>query len=307
MSSLSRAAIAWTLLSMPYTYASIQFQPNDFPFTKDNVNASVTVNFNGYNVTQPYSNSSEPTPWQARLKVRAEVSPAEVGDDAATYYMPLSQISWTYDVDDSDDVEEPDESWGHCVAMQPLFNITTNLTESIDPTCKGILGVECVEWLQRYVNDGGPCNYSISDEFVYSDIRTSVFCLDALFPEPGYRASDGVPTWARRTNLTEDKMSITYQGDSYEEGEDGTQSYDDLTSRVFVLLASWGERNESNTTQVDTDTVLNGTVLCLRANETAPGSRTLAEIVEDGATVLGGGIFTMTIVMASATLFAVLL
>lgn len=124
--------------------------------------------------------------------------------------MLLFQISWIYDVDDSDDVEELDESWGYCVVMQLFFNIIINLIESIDLICKGIFGVECVEWLQCYVNDGGFCNYSISDEFVYSDIRMLVFCLDVFFFEFGYRVLDGVFMWVRRINLIEDKMFIIY-------------------------------------------------------------------------------------------------
>ncbi|KAL2207000.1 hypothetical protein CC79DRAFT_1323376 [Sarocladium strictum] len=291
-------AAALTVLMAPAIHADVTptYRAN-FPFPEDKVNATVTVNFNGYNVTAPFSNSSEAnTPWQAHVKVRGPVRVDETSDDFDpesddddTFYISVAEISLTYNVSGADDVEEPDESWGYCVGTQVLFNLTAEADDSIDPTCQGVLDQECIDWLQDYVNRGGPCPGS-GDGLIHEQIARGP-CSKDQFPEYSDnripdREAQNVQEWGTMVDSTLGELKQQYSSNG---PTDDIGEYDLLLPQVYVLLASWGERNSSDETMADRRNVLNGTVLCLRANETAEGSRTIEEVIEDGAVAIGRG------------------
>jgi hypothetical protein len=216
-------------------------------------------------------------------------------------YKAVAQIKIAYDVEDSEDLEDVDESWGYCAAMQPLFNVSVPADAQVDPTCQGLLDVQCIEALHRLVNSTDFCESSSSrDASIDGDIFNTVWCQGQYFPPPGTPGESDVPGWSARSNLTWDRMEWHYGSESFED-EDDTDYYDQMASRVFVLLASWGERNESRSGTINNGTLLNGTVLCLRANETRQGSRTLQEIAEDDASTVGGR-STLTVMIVALSL-----
>lgn len=302
------------LLLLGCTHVQAYVQPLEisrlYSFDDTLVNATVAVDFNGYNVTEPYSNSSEATtPWQARLKIRNNVhidehSPVyDPDDDKFDYYHLMTQISLTYDVEDSGDVESPDDSWRFCMGVQPLYNISINVSESADSSCGDFLGQECLDWLQAYVNDGFPCSSS-DGKFIYDDIAEGP-CSKDFFPKPDDDPWDQeIFSWSTTSNLSLSGMNRQYMSEMFRD-EDDTDEYDAALSRVFILLASWGERNGTRSRDGNSWSNLNGTVVCLKPNETTEGSRTFQEAEEDSAMVLGGKqsmIFGMAIA-AAVTLF----
>lgn len=301
--------MALVVFLAPVACAQQITETREFPFPDDMINATVTVNFEGYNITAPFSNSSKATvPWQARLDVRANVAQDEVegfvspqDEPDSIPYMAMAQIKLAYATEDGEDLEGVDESWGYCAAVQPLFNVTINATESVDPTCRGILEPQCLEFLHSYVDSSDFCE-SPRDAFVYQDIDDSPWCQGQYFPHP--KSPWDVPEWAGRTNLTWDEMQWHYRSEDFDNAED-IEHYDDMATRVFVLLASWGEKNESEGGSINNGAFLNGTVICLRANETTPGSRSMQEVLEDDASMLGGhGAFSV-LVIASVAMIAV--
>lgn len=288
-------ATALVALYAPLVQADIgPHNASPFPFPKDNINATVTVNFDGYDVTEPFSNSSEAnTPWQAQVKIRGPVRVDESSEDFDPddepdniFDISVAEISLTYNLEDSDYVEDPDDSWGYCAGTQILFNVSTEADESINPSCEGVLDQECIDWLQDYVDRGGPCE-GFGNVLIHEDIANGP-CSKDHFPEPSVMGPGevDVPQW---TTLNSSALSDMKQQYTSNGPEDDTDEYDALVTQIFVLLVSWGERNSSNSVAADPKSVLNGTVLCLRANETAEGSRSIEEIVEDGAAMVGGG------------------
>jgi hypothetical protein len=251
-------------------------------------------------------------PWQAQLDVRANVAADEVegymkpqDESESIPYMAMAQIKLAYATEEGEDLEDVDESWGYCAAVQPLFNLTINATESVDPTCRGILEPQCLEFLHNYVNSSDFCDSPI-DTFVYSDIDHSPWCQGQYFPQPRAGYDSNVPQWAGRSNLTWEKMQWQYASQEFDD-EDATRDYADMATRVFVFLASWGEKNESRGGSINNGTFLNGTVICLRANETTPGSKSMQQVLEDDASILGGqGAFSI-LTIASVAMIAVAL
>jgi hypothetical protein len=315
MLSQLKDAITLAALIAPLACAQQIRYSVPFPSSEDNYNATVSVKFDGYNITAPFSNSSEASVlWEARLDVRASVALDErknsrhSSDDSSedVPYMSVARIKLGYDGVDSEDLEDIDDSWGYCAAMQPLFNVTVNATEPVDPTCRGILEPQCLDWLHTYVNSSGLCE-SPRDSFVYMDINTSPWCQGQYFPQPRTELEPEVPQWAGMTALGWDLMEWNYASQEFDDEED-TKAYDEMATRVFVFLASWGERNDSRSGTVNSDTFLNGTVLCLRANETRQGSRSMQEIAEDAAGQVGGrSVLSLMTVALSIAMVAVVL
>ena len=295
MLSQLKDAIGLAALTAQLAYAEQIILSVPYSFPDDRINASVSVKFDGYNITAPFSNSSEASVlWEARVDVQASVARnqkanyKEPSDDSSEDipYMSVARIKLGYDGADSEDLEDIDDSWGYCAALQPLFNVTINATEPVDPTCRNILEPQCVDWLHTYVNSSELCE-SPRDSYVYLDIDSSPWCQGQYFPQPVRELEQEVPNWAGSTSLEWESMEWTYASKEFDD-EDDTEAYDEMATRVFVFLASWGEKNDSRMGTVNSDTFRNGTVLCLRANETRQGSRSMEEIAEDAAGRVGG-------------------
>lgn len=259
MGLLTFTTTALALLLASPLYARINSQNiNTYPFPDDLINATTTVSFNGYNVTDTFSNSSEAnTPWQARIKIRSNIHPEEISDDFdpdhedfEEQYIAMAQISLTYDIEDSGDVDEPDESWGYCVATQPLFNITLAADDNVNSNCEGVIAEDCIAWLQDYVDRGGPCTSNEGgwpDDRIWIDIVNDSPCPNGTFPEPSdtiRRDEEYITSWGFANNLTLSEMNLQYDSMSYEDKDD-TEDYDELARQVYVLLASWGGRRMS--------------------------------------------------------------
>lgn len=243
----------------------------------------------GYDPREPFPGSRDSTSWEAFVQVRTGVSQLEMTSSAPAN--PDLQVTGTrvgirpnvtYLADNGSSVL--DESWRVCMSVTRVVSADiTSDDQTVDPSCKGILSDECIDWLKNYTEAGLPCRSGSGDDSAY-DLASGP-CESSFSSTAGL---DDNYYWGNATELRRSGMGWAYESDPQEDTM--TTIWEESVKSVYLVLAGWGStEGEWTEKKADDDAEMNpGSMVCLRPENIAAGSKSLQDLEdeEDAASLL---------------------
>ncbi|KAL2209697.1 hypothetical protein CC79DRAFT_686698 [Sarocladium strictum] len=264
-------------------------------FTHPNVSGKAT--FPGWDVSRRYSNDTSDLRrqnWTAYLNITTDVLFADVWphgdpDDKPEGYVLGAKIGIQFD--DEEGSKEVDDSWGLCIAASQIIPVRNT---TVNSNCEGTLSDSCLAYFKNLTESGILCRNKteLHDKYEDSYYNTSACDDDFMFLPPDFYDH----FFANETDFTSGGVAQAVRTGSFDTA--GSSQYcDTYATEAWLMIVGFAPRSGmSDEGYVDIDTELpSGSMVCLRADEVAEGSRTYEQIKEgptkdqdDAAVALGG-------------------